>query len=99
MMKKTIRLLSVILSVTMLISCICFTGLTASAAYVTDGDKLYLAGDANGDGDIDIFDLVKASISADAPAADLDGDGTVGAYDHALIRAMILGIDNSQWTE
>lgn len=99
MMKKTIRLLSVILSVTMLISCICFTGLTASAAYVTDGDKLYLAGDANGDGDIDIFDLVKASISADVPAADLDGDGTVGAYDHALIRAMILGIDNSQWTE
>ena len=99
MMKKTIRLLSVIISVTMLISCICFTGLTASAAYVTDGDKLYLAGDANGDGDIDIFDLVKASISADAPAADLDGDGTVGAYDHALIRAMILGIDNSQWTE
>ena len=99
MMKKTIRLLSVIISVTMLISCICFTGLTASAAYVTDGDKLYLAGDADGDGDIDIFDLVKASISADALAADLDGDGTVGAYDHALIRAMILGIDNSQWTE
>ena len=99
-MKKTIRLLSVVLSVAFMLSCICFTGLTASAAYVTDGEKLYVAGDVNADGNIDVFDLVSASIGAGTTAAaDLDGDGEITSYDCALIRAMILGIDNSQWTE
>ena len=28
-----------------------------------------------------------------------DGNGSTGDYDLALIRAMILGIDNSLWTE
>lgn len=71
-----------------------------SAAYVTDGNGLYLAGDANEDGKVDVRDLVKANIgTGNSAAADLDGNGTVEGYDFALIRAMILGIDNSQWTE
>lgn len=99
-MKKTFKTLAMVLSLVMLLSCTVFCGLTASAAYVTDGNKLYTAGDANGDGNVDVTDLVAANIGAGTKAAsDLDGDGTVGAYDFALIRAMILGIDNSQWTE
>lgn len=87
--------------VTLLLVCVillCAFTVTASAAYVTDGEKLYLAGDTNADGEIDVCDLVGAN-STVTPAADLDGDGTVGGYDLALIRAMILGIDNSLWTE
>lgn len=100
MMKKTIRLLASVLAVALLISCLWASGLTASAAYVTDGNALYLAGDVTGDGNVDIFDLVKASIGeGQTAAADLDGNGEISAYDCALIRAMILGIDNSQWTE
>ena len=72
----------------------------ASAAYVTDGNALYTAGDTNGDNEVNICDLVGAYVgSGSSAAADLDGDGSLGAYDYALIRAMILGIDNSQWTE
>ena len=99
-MKKTLKTLSIVLAFALLLSLTVSTGLTASAAYVTDGNKLYAAGDANGDGSVDIFDLVLASIGeGNTAAVDLDGDGSVGAYDCALIRAMILGIDNSQWTE
>ena len=88
--------------VTLLLVCVlllCAFTVTASAAYVTDGEQLYIAGDANSDGQIDVCDLVKAKVGGENPAADLDGDGTVGSYDLALIRAMILGIDNSEWTE
>lgn len=88
--------------VTLLLVCtllLCAFTVTASAAYVTDGNKLYLAGDATEDGQIDICDLVKAGSGGNIPAADLDGDSAVGSYDLALIRAMILGIDNSEWTE
>ena len=99
-MKKTFKTLSMVLALVMLLSCTLIGGLTAQAAYVTDGSALYTAGDANTDGNIDVCDLVAANIGAGKTAAsDLDGDGTVGAYDFALIRAMILGIDNSQWTE
>ena len=56
---------------------------------------------------IDICDLVAANRSFGtvetssqwSPAADLDGSSEIGSYDLALIRAMILGIDKSQWTE
>ena len=73
---------------------------TASAAYVTDGNGFYEAGDLNGDKKVDICDLVAAKSGLGTTAdADLDGDGSTGDYDLALIRAMILGIDNSLWTE
>ena len=73
---------------------------TASAAYVTDGNGFYEAGDLNGDKMVDICDLVAAKSGlGTTSAADLDGDGSTGDYDLALIRAMILGIDNSLWTE
>ena len=99
-MKKAIKSLAVVLVLAVFVSCLSIAGLTASAAYVTDGDKLYTAGDANADGTIDVCDLVAAHNGIGATAAsDLDGNGTVESYDYALIRAMILGIDNSQWTE
>lgn len=100
MMKKSIRSLSAVLVFVLLLSCMCLSGLTASAAYVTDGTNFYTAGDVNEDGNINVLDLVAANIgSGNTAAADLDGNGAVEAYDYALIRAMILGTDNSQWTE
>lgn len=73
---------------------------TVSAAYVTYGNGFYEAGDLNGDNKVDICDLVAAKSGlGTTAAADLDGDGSTGDYDLALIRAMILGIDNSLWTE
>ncbi|MEE0927946.1 MAG: hypothetical protein UIG59_02035 [Acutalibacteraceae bacterium] len=99
-MKKTIKSFAMVLVLTVLLSCLCVTGITASAAYVTDGNALYEAGDANGDGIVNICDLVAANIgSGSTVAVDLDGNETVDTYDYALIRAIILGIDNSQWTE
>ena len=98
-MRKHLKGFSAVCALVLVLSCLLVPMSAVSAAYITDGTNFYKAGDLNDDGTIDICDLVKASISADAPAADLDGDGTVGAYDYALIRAMILGIDNSQWTE
>lgn len=98
--KPTLKTLSLLLTVVMLLSCFLLTGITASAAYVTDGENFYTAGDVTDNGTIDICDLVAAHIgSGITVAADLDGDGEVGSYDYALIRAMLLGIDNSQWTE
>ncbi len=89
--------------VTLLLVCLlllCAFGFTASAAYVTDGNGFYEAGDLNGDETVDICDLVAAKSGlGTVAAADLDGDGSRGDYDLALIRAMILGIDNSLWTE
>lgn len=106
-MKKSIRILSTVLVFVLVLSCMVFTGLTASAAYVTDGYGFYPAGDLNDDGNINILDLVKAHLYEGSTSdssywsvtADLDGTGDIGAYDYALIRAMILGTDNSQWTE
>ena len=96
------RMLLVKKLVTLLLLCTLFVtvfGISANAAYVTDGENFYLAGDLNDDGKIDIFDLVSANIGkGTTAAADLDGDGNLGEYDFALIRAMILEIDNSMWT-
>lgn len=93
-MKKMVAL---VLSLAMLLSAFSFS---ASAAYVTDGEGVFLAGDVNGDANINICDLVKANNGGGVSvAADLDGNGTVEAYDFALIRAIILRIDNSLWTE
>ena len=52
----------------------------ASAAYVTDGNGIYLAGDANEDGEVNVCDLVKANAGGTNPAADLDGNGNDDAY-------------------
>ena len=96
-MKKAIKMFAVVLAITVFASCV---GFAVSAAYVTDGENIYSAGDANADGQVDICDLVAAKNGLGTTAAsDLDGSGTVESYDYALIRAMILGIDNSQWTE
>ena len=97
-MKKQ-KLFGIVCSLVLLL-CLIVPMTVASAAYVTDGDKLYVAGDTMADGTIDVCDLVAAQKGLGATAAaDLDGDGTVGSYDLALIRAMILGIDKSEWTE
>lgn len=91
------KLIATLLLCTLLVTSF---GLTASAAFVIDSNSFCLAGDANEDGTVNVCDLVKANIGAgNSVAADLDGNGTVGAYDFALIRAIILGIDNSLWTE
>lgn len=99
-MKKTLKSKALLLALSLVLCCL-FVPMTAvSAAMVTDGTNLYEAGDANNDGEVNICDLVAANIGEGKTAAsDLDGDGTVGAYDFALVRAIILGIDNSQWTE
>ncbi len=95
-----LKTLSLVLTVIMLLSCFLFTGITASAAQVTDGENFYLAGDVDTSGTIDICDLVAAHIgTGNTIAADLDGTGDIGSYDYALIRAILLGIDKSQWTE
>ncbi len=98
-MKKHLKVFSVVCALILVMTCLLVPMSAVSAAYVTDGNGFYTAGDANNDGNIDICDLVAANNGSGTAAADLDGTGDVGAYDLALIRAMILGIDNSQWTE
>lgn len=63
---------------------------------------MYLVGDVNGDGELDIRDLVrlKKIVSGEAkPAegttADLNGDGNVDASDLVILRKMLLGITES----
>ena len=78
--------------------------LNCSAAVLTDGTDYYIAGDANGDGEFDIRDLVclkKLSLGAEtetSPAADFDGDGTANSADLAVARKMLLDADNSNWS-
>ena len=99
-MRKHLKLFSVVCALVLVLTCLLVPMSAVSAAYVTDGSGFYNAGDANTDGNIDVCDLVAADKGLGTTAAsDLDGDGTVGSYDLALIRAMILGIDKSQWTE
>ena len=98
--KNMFKRLSLLLALTVAIVSIFATGLTASAAYVTDGNSFYTAGDVDENDLFDIRDLVAANYQlGNKTAADLDGDGTIGSYDLALIRALILGIDNSEWTK
>ncbi len=106
-MRKHLKGFSVFFALVLVLSCLLVPLTAVSAVYVTDGYGFYAAGDFNEDGNIDICDLVAASnrngATSDSdiwsPVIDLDGDSTVGSYDLALIRAMILGIDNSEWTE
>ncbi len=98
-MRKHLKGFSVICALVLVMTCLFVPVSVASAAYITDGTQIFTAGDVNNDGEINICDLVAANNGDGTAAADLDGTGDVGAYDYALIRAMILGIDNSQWTE
>ena len=60
-----------------------------------------MAGDANGDGEFDIRDLIRLKkISAGiivqaSPATDFDGDKTVNVEDIVTVRKMLLGVDSS----
>ena len=106
-MRKHLKGFSVICALVLVLTCLLVPMSAVSAAYITDGTYFYEAGAVNDDGTIDICDLVAANRSFGtgetssqwSPAADLDGSSEIGSYDLALIRAMILGIDNSQWTE
>ena len=76
------KLIAMLLLCALLVSA--FT-VTASAASVTDGENLYLAGDVNGDKVLNICDLVKANIGGGiTAAADLDGNGTVEQVGDAI---------------
>lgn len=48
-----------VLSTVLLIVMVFAVSLPCSAAVVTDGEKFYVLGDANGDGTMDIRDLVR----------------------------------------
>ena len=71
-----------VLSTVLLIVMVFAVSLPCSAAVVTDGEKFYVLGDANGDGIMDIRDLVRVkryiadnSVEIVNVAADIDGDG------------------------
>ena len=77
-----------VLSTVLLIVMVFAVSLPCSAAVVTDGEKFYVLGDANGDGTMDIRDLVRVkryiadnSVEIVNVAADIDGDGKVNAND------------------
>lgn len=94
-----------ILALLLCIVLVCTCQLSAMATYVTDGTNFYIAGDADGDGEASLLDLVRARIyfknsettGVTATAADLNGNGNVDKDDLALIRAMLLGIDKTEW--
>lgn len=91
-------------AVALAILCLLMSGISAFALSVPTGNGFVTAVDADGNGKIDICDLVAiqncdGKPAADMPAGDLDGDGTIGAYDYALVRATILGIDKSEWID
>jgi hypothetical protein len=66
------------------------TALTASVYVFTPGD-------ANGDGDIDVFDLVKVKriilgLDPSTPGADANQDGEVDVFDLVEVKRIILGL-------
>lgn len=91
-----------VLSTVLLIVMVFAVSLPCSAAVVTDGEKLYVLGDANGDGTMDIRDLVRVkryiadnSVEIVNVAADIDGDGKVNAND---LTCYVKGFLNSDET-
>lgn len=100
-MKKLFKL--VVISMAILVGTLS-TFLAASAAVITDGTAYYTAGDANGDGLVDIRDLVrlkKCILSRKlSPATDFSADRAVpDAEDLAILKKILLGVDNSLWSE
>jgi len=90
--------LSLILVLTLTV--LCFTVNAAAVSYIIDGDNACIAGDADGNGKVDVLDLVKAAFSEDyLKVADFNANGEVDAADLSLIRSEIIGVDESQWTE
>lgn len=94
MFKKVLSTVLLIVMVLRLLPC--------SAAVVTDGEKFYVLGDANGDGTMDIRDLVRVkryiadnSVEIVNVAADIDGDGKVNAND---LTCYVKGFLNSDET-
>lgn len=70
-----------------------------AAELVTDGENFYSQGDANGDGVIDVRDLVKmkkyivgTSNDITFVAADLDCDDQIVARDLTLLKHILLGV-------
>ena len=85
-----------VLSTVLLIVMVFAVSLPCSAAVVTDGEKFYVLGDANGDGTMDIRDLVRVkryiadnSVEIVNVAADIDGDGKVSMKDWNRVYAHI----------
>ncbi len=101
MKSKICKLFTLLLCVVTLLTA---GALNCSAAVLTDGTDYYIAGDANGDSEFDIRDLVclkKLSLGAEtatSPAADFDGSSTVNADDLTIARKMLLDADNSNWS-
>ena len=91
-----------VLSTVLLIVMVFAVSLPCSAAVVTDGENFYVLGDANGDGTMDIRDLVRVkryiadnSVEIVNVAADIDGDGKVNAND---LTCYVKGFLNSDET-
>ena len=91
-----------VLSTVLLIVMVFAVSLLCSAAVVTDWEKFYVLGDANGDGTMDIRDLVRVkryiadnSVEIVNVAADIDGDGKVNAND---LTCYVKGFLNSDET-
>lgn len=91
-----------VLSTVLLIVMVFAVSLPCSAAVVYRRREFYVLGDANGDGTMDIRDLVRVkryiadnSVEIVNVAADIDGDGKVNAND---LTCYVKGFLNSDET-
>ena len=98
MKKYLIRFLTVLLCLSAIFS----AGLTAFAKEGTDDGavtfSLFDLGDANGNGEVNIVDLIRikhyttnTSVAID-PAADINVDGNIDSNDMVLLKKILLGI-------
>ena len=66
-------------------------------------EKTFIAGDANGDGGVNVFDVTatvnhilgSSSDGFDSEAADVNGDGSVNVFDVTKLVNIILGVDDA----